>query len=263
MGKVTVCRCDLTQLGVDAVVIPTGAQLTMTNGLAETIRRRGGSSIEEQAVRQRPLALGEAVITGGGSLRAKHVIHAVVVAEDGKTDPLVIRTAARNALRVANMNHLKRVAFAPLSAGSPRLPLEQILRIMVDAIEDELREKTSIREVTLAAETEEVERAFGRQLTGETTEQTFFVANSVNQAMLRELAGDFAAGLLPTPPQLVAVQVKVLMGTVDGQFYCLVRARDSSAIWEALRPYDPYVTHRSVSPVIKLEEWLDQDRFSL
>ena len=62
---------DITTCAVDAIVNAANTQLWMGAGVAGAIKRQGGQVIEDEAVRQGPIAVGEAVMTSGGALKAR------------------------------------------------------------------------------------------------------------------------------------------------------------------------------------------------
>src|SRR5262245_66214985 len=78
-ASISIERGDITDREVDALVNPANTALTMTTGVAAAIKRKGGVIIEEEAMRQGPVEVGEAVLKPGGNLQATHGIHAVVL----------------------------------------------------------------------------------------------------------------------------------------------------------------------------------------
>ena len=88
VGAATVAieRGDITDRDVDAIVNAASTTLAMGAGVAGAIKRKGGVIIEEEAMRQGPIEVGEAVPTPGGNLAATHVIHAAVMGPDLRTD---------------------------------------------------------------------------------------------------------------------------------------------------------------------------------
>src|ERR687883_945988 len=87
---------DITQLDVDAIANAANDHLWMGAGVAGAIKRAGGVEIEREAVAKGPIAVGDAVATGGGRLKARHVIHGAVMGQDLRTDAeLVARTTRR------------------------------------------------------------------------------------------------------------------------------------------------------------------------
>src|SRR3990172_6521069 len=96
IGQTVICLVpgDITALEVEAVVNAANNHLWMGGGVAGAIKRRGGASIEQEAVAQGLIRIGESVVTGGGDLKARHVIHAAVMGQDLTTNAEYIRSAA-------------------------------------------------------------------------------------------------------------------------------------------------------------------------
>src|SRR5207248_11157324 len=78
-------RGDISQARVDAVVNAANNHLWMGAGVAGALKRAGGAEIEREAVAKGPVAIGEAVVTTGGELYAKYVIHAAGLGQDLRT----------------------------------------------------------------------------------------------------------------------------------------------------------------------------------
>ena len=91
---------DITACTVDAIVNAANNYLWMGAGVAAAIKRTGGQVIEDEAVRQGPIPVGEAVVTGGGLLKARYVIHAAAMGQDLVTNADLIRQATISSLAV-------------------------------------------------------------------------------------------------------------------------------------------------------------------
>jgi len=78
-ASIAIERGDITDWEVDAIINAANTTLVMGTGVAGAIKRKGGVIIEEEALRQGPVEVGEAVLTTGGNLAATHVIHASLV----------------------------------------------------------------------------------------------------------------------------------------------------------------------------------------
>ncbi|MEE9277261.1 MAG: macro domain-containing protein [Dehalococcoidia bacterium] len=129
---IEVVQGDITDQDVDAIVNAANNHLWMGAGVAGAIVRRGGSGIEDEAIRQGPVAVGDAVVTGAGSLPAKHVIHAAVMGQDLVTDAEKIRRASESALDLAQELRLRSIALPALGTGVGGFPVDECARIMVD-----------------------------------------------------------------------------------------------------------------------------------
>jgi O-acetyl-ADP-ribose deacetylase len=148
--EIDVWQGDLAELEVDALVIAATESLFMTAGAAASVKRHGGDEIERSAVDQGPIAPGTAIVTGGGSLPAQYVIHAVAVGHDRRADPAVLRSAVASALAYAEPLQLRRIAMAPLGSETGAFAPDDAARIVVDALLDAAR-GTQIESVVLTA----------------------------------------------------------------------------------------------------------------
>ena len=70
-------QVDITEQPVDAIVNAANSQLILGGGVAGAIRRKGGPAIQTECNKKAPIDVGQAVLTTGGDLKAKYVIHAV------------------------------------------------------------------------------------------------------------------------------------------------------------------------------------------
>ena len=128
-----VVQGDITECAVDALVNAANNHLWMGAGVAGAIKRRGGQVIEDEAVRQGPIPVGEAVVTGGGSLQARYVIHAAAMGQDLVTNADLIRQATTHSLKRAIDLGLASVALPALGTGVGGFPVDEAARVMVDA----------------------------------------------------------------------------------------------------------------------------------
>src|SRR5262245_26036658 len=108
----------------------------MGSGVVGALKRRGGAQIEADAMRQGPVEPGECVITRGGALPAKYVIHAAVMGQDLLTSAALIDTATRNALDLAESHDLTSIAFPAFGTGVGGFPLDECARIMIAAVRE-------------------------------------------------------------------------------------------------------------------------------
>ncbi len=112
---------DISQATTEAIVNAANHELWMGAGVAGALKKAGGASIEEEALRQSPIDVGAAVITGAGKLKALHVIHAAAQAAGRPTTPEAVFEATRSALRVATENGIESIAFPALGTGAAGL----------------------------------------------------------------------------------------------------------------------------------------------
>jgi len=161
-------RGDISQAKVDAVVNAANNHLWMGSGVAGALKRAGGVEIEREAVSKGPVAIGDAVITGGGSLSATHVIHAAVMEQDLQTDESKIRTATKNALKRARELGIRSVAFPALGTGVGGFPPELAAEAMIDECVSFLRKESapSLKRILFVLFSDDVLSAFERRLHG-------------------------------------------------------------------------------------------------
>jgi O-acetyl-ADP-ribose deacetylase (regulator of RNase III) len=133
--KIIVEKADLTELEVDAVVNPANSSGRMGGGVAGAIKRRGGKSIEKDAVAQAPIPVGEAVITQAGKMKANFVIHAPTMKKPTqKTDRDQVFRATAAAMKLAQKKGLLTVAFPGMGTGVGKVAPEDAAGAMVEAI---------------------------------------------------------------------------------------------------------------------------------
>jgi O-acetyl-ADP-ribose deacetylase len=162
-----VLQGDITECAVDAIVNAANNHLWMGAGVAGAIKRKGGRSIEDEAVRQGPIAVGEVVVTGGGSLKARYVIHAAAMGQDLMTNADFIRHATVNSLKRATELGLASMALPALGTGVGGFPVHEAARLMIDATCGLLRNtpQTSLTRVQFVLFTPDALQAFEEALT--------------------------------------------------------------------------------------------------
>jgi O-acetyl-ADP-ribose deacetylase len=136
---------DIAAQTTDAIVNAANNAFWMGSGVAGAIKSRGGKSIEDEAMAQGPVEPGECVLTAGGRLPAKHVIHAAVMGQDLVTSASLIETATRNALRLADSRGLKSIALPAFGTGVGGFPVTECARVMITAVLEHAAGAQSLR----------------------------------------------------------------------------------------------------------------------
>ena len=162
MLTIDIIEGDITAQDTDAIVNAANNHFWMGGGVAGAIKRRGGQEIEAEAMRQGPVDPGACVITSGGRLAAKHVIHAAVMGQDLQTSASIIGRATRNALALADERGLTSVALPAFGTGVGGFPLEDCARVMVRTVRD--HEPRNLEHVVFAVYGEQARAAFERAL---------------------------------------------------------------------------------------------------
>ncbi len=164
-ASISIERGDITDWDVDAVVNAANTTLAMGAGVAGTIKKKGGVIIEEEAMRQGPVEVGDAVVTTGGNLAATHVIHAAVMGPDLKTDPEKIATATRSVLALADKHRITSLALPALGTGVGHVPPPASAEAMISEVVAHLkRGQSSLKRVVFVLYQDEAYRAFSETL---------------------------------------------------------------------------------------------------
>lgn len=152
--KLRIIQGDITQQTTDAIVNAANPSLMGGGGVDGAIHRAGGSAILEECkqivARQGRLPTGKAVITTGGNLKAKHVIHTVgPIWHRGNTgEPELLTSAYHESLKLAAKNNLNSISFPSISTGAYGYPVDRASRVAIDAVIAFLSQSTtSIKEV--------------------------------------------------------------------------------------------------------------------
>ncbi len=136
--KVYAVEGDITEFEGDAIVNAANSLMIMGGGVAGAIKRKGGAEIEEEARKKAPVPVGEAVATKAGKLKVRYVIHAPTMERPAmRIPPVNAYLATKAALKVAKELGLKKVAFPLMGTGVGGLSIEEAVREMLRAIEEE------------------------------------------------------------------------------------------------------------------------------
>lgn len=150
--KIKLIKGDIIDQDVDAVVNAANSGLLGGSGVDGAIHKAGGPSINEEckAIRESygGCPTGHAVITGGGNLKAKYVIHAVGPIWEGGNfnEDNLLTSAYIKSLILADNYNIKTIAFPSISTGAYGFPVERAARIALRAVSDYLK-NSSIKEV--------------------------------------------------------------------------------------------------------------------
>ena len=146
-AMVEVGQCDITEMNTDAIVNAANAQLVLGAGVAGAIKAKGGPKIQEECNAIGGTFVGGAVVTTGGDLRAKHVIHAVGPRMGEGNEEEKLRDATLNSLKVSDENNLTSITFPAISTGIFGFPKERCAEIMLGTVIDYLKGDTGLKRV--------------------------------------------------------------------------------------------------------------------
>ena len=131
--RITIELGDIAQCDTEAVVNAANSELWMGSGVAGAIKRAGGLRIEQEAVRQGPVNVGNSVLTTGGNLPALYVIHAATMAPGRPASAESVRAATASALSLAAENNIESIGLPALGTGVGGLSLTSCAREMLEA----------------------------------------------------------------------------------------------------------------------------------
>jgi O-acetyl-ADP-ribose deacetylase (regulator of RNase III) len=148
---------DITDMDTDAIVNAANSTLLGGGGVDGAIHKKGGPKILEECKRIRDtqwpdgLPTGKAVLTSGGNLRTRYVIHTVGPVWLGgfHIESELLKQAYRNSLKLAVANGIKTIAFPSISTGVYGYPVEEASRVAIGAIKKFLEEEDRLEKVVL------------------------------------------------------------------------------------------------------------------
>lgn len=145
-GILSITQDDITKQQTGAIVNAANKGLRGGGGVDGAIHRAGGPDILKECIKIRGCETGEAVITTGGNLKAKYVIHTVgPVYRDGLHDEAgLLGNAYQNSLKLASLKSIKSIAFPSISTGAYGYPLEDAAGIALNTAITYLKEHTDI-----------------------------------------------------------------------------------------------------------------------
>lgn len=138
---------DITECETDAIVNAANSSLILGGGVAGAIRRKGGPIIQEECNKIGGTPVGTAVITSGGGLKARFVIHAVGPRMGEGNEEEKLRNATLNSLKLMDEHDLKTIAFPAISTGIFGYPIDKCAKIMISAAKQYLESDTQIEKV--------------------------------------------------------------------------------------------------------------------
>jgi len=163
-------QADITTLALDAIVNAANSSLLGGGGVDGAIHRAAGPGLLEECARLGGCPTGEARITAGYRLPARHVIHVVGPVWQGgaRGEPALLAACYRNALDLAAAAQLRSLAFPCISTGVYGYPLASAARIAIDTVRATLAAQARAAEVIFCCYSAEALAVYGQLLARDT-----------------------------------------------------------------------------------------------
>lgn len=197
-GRIELLRGDITTRTVDAIVNAANSSLQGGGGVDGAIHRAAGKGLLEECRLLGRCPTGQAKITGGHRLPARHVIHTVgPVWQDGRHgEPALLASCYRNSLGLAAKYGLRSIAFPAISCGVYGYPIAQACEVALTEIRQHLAGETSVERVELVCFGEDVYSAY-RALLGE--EGTMMPGLTLEQRIVGCVLGSVVGDAIGVP----------------------------------------------------------------
>lgn len=168
MVEISTEKGDITEeKRADAIVNPANSLGMMGGGVAFAIKKKGGTEIENQAMKKAPISIGFAVATTAGKLPADYVIHTPTMERPAESINLEnVKKATIAALKCASKLNINSIAFPGMGTGVGGVSKKDAAKIMINSIREFFSKetKTSLKKVILIGYDDELYQEFKRAL---------------------------------------------------------------------------------------------------
>ena len=136
MDRIKIELGNITEFEGDAIVNAANEELEVGSGVDGAIHAAAGPGLSDECATLGGCPTGEARITGGYNLKARHIIHTVGPIWDGgfQNEAEMLGNCYRNSLQLARDNNISTIAFPAISTGAYNFPQDQAARIAIDTV---------------------------------------------------------------------------------------------------------------------------------
>ncbi len=146
---IKVVREDLTLMEVDAIVFYAQHNLNLGSGVGNAISQRGGPKIQEELKKYGTIKTSDAVTTGAGELKAKHIIHAVGPRFQESDTEGKLHATMLNVFKQAQAHNVEKLALPPMGSGFYGVPLPLSAKVMLKVIKDQVAQGSPVKEIDI------------------------------------------------------------------------------------------------------------------
>ncbi len=169
-AKIELLEGDITDQDTDAIVNAANRTLLGGGGVDGAIHRAAGPQLLAECRTLGGCETGDAKITKGYKLKARHVIHTVgpIYHSAGRKAPDLLASCYRRSMEVASQNKLKSIAFPSISTGAYGYPLAEAAPIALKTVIDYLKAHPDIEKVRFVLFGQEAYQAYEKSLKEQT-----------------------------------------------------------------------------------------------
>lgn len=152
---------DITDERTDAIVNAANSSLIMGRGVAGAIRDMAGRSVQEEAQAGGPISIGSAVVTSGGQLNVRYIIHGAIMGMDFRTDARRIEKTMESVLTAAESLGISSLSFPAFGTGVGRFPVDQSAEAMLSVLKSHIDSgRCGLRKIVFVLWSDEILETF-------------------------------------------------------------------------------------------------------